>query len=99
MLPVATAHEEYARAVADRLSSADVRVDVVNADAGLGKRIRSSKMEKIPYILVVGDDDLAENTVGVNPRGGDVERGVDVGAFIRQIVDEVTSSAEQAFRT
>ena len=75
-LPVATAHEEYAAYVADRLRAADARVDIVNADDQLGKRVRNAKLEKIPYVLVVGDDDVAHNTVGVNVRGGDQpERG------------------------
>jgi threonyl-tRNA synthetase len=92
VLPVATAHEEYAKVVADRIHAAGGRVDVVHADDQLGKRIRASKLEKIPYILVVGDDDVAANTVGVNPRGGEVERGVDLGEFIARFTDEVASS-------
>ena len=92
VLPVATAHEEYAKVVADRIHAAGGRVDVVHADDQLGKRIRASKLEKIPYILVVGDDDVASNTVGVNPRGGEVERGVDLAEFIARFTDEVASS-------
>ena len=79
VLPVPTAHEEYAEQVVRRVRAAGGRVDVVGAADPLGKRIRSAKLEKIPYVLVVGDDDVAAGTVGVNPRGGDVERGVDVG--------------------
>ena len=93
VLPVATAHEEYAAYVADRLRAADARVDVVNADDQLGKRVRNAKLEKIPYVLVVGDDDVAHNTVGVNVRGGDKpERGVAVDEFIRRFTDELASS-------
>ena len=68
VLPVAEAHEEYAAEVADAARGAGARVDVVDADDGLGKRIRTAKMEKLPYVLVVGDDDVAADTVGVNPR-------------------------------
>ncbi len=96
VLPVATAHEEYAETVRERLAGAGLRVDVVAANDALGKRIRSSKMEKIPYILVVGDDDLAETTVGVNPRGGEVERGVGLSEFVGRITDEVAASTERA---
>jgi threonyl-tRNA synthetase len=92
VLPVASAHEEYAKVVADRIHAAGGRVDVVHADDQLGKRIRASKLEKIPYILVVGDDDVAANTVGVNPRGGEVERGVGVDEFIARFIDEVASA-------
>jgi threonyl-tRNA synthetase len=92
VLPVASAHEEYAKVVADRIRAAGGRVDIVHADDQLGKRIRASKLEKIPYILVVGDDDVAANTVGVNPRGGEVERGVGVDGFIARFIDEVASA-------
>ena len=69
VLPVATAHEEYAEKVADRVRAAGGRVDVVGAGEQLGKRIRAAKLEKLPYILVVGDDDVAAGTVGVNTAG------------------------------
>ena len=82
VLPVATAHEEYAEQVVRRVREAGGRVDLVVAADPLGKRIRTAKMEKIPYVLVVGDDDVVAGTVGVNPRGGDVERGVDVADFV-----------------
>jgi threonyl-tRNA synthetase len=96
VLPVATAHEEYAEAVRSRLVVAGARVDVVAANDALGKRIRASKMEKIPYILVVGDDDVAAITVGVNPRGGEVERGVDLSEFVRRFTEEVASGTHRA---
>ncbi len=96
VLPVATAHEEYAEKVSERLSDAGLRVDVIAATDGLGKRIRTSKLEKLPYILVVGDDDVAADTVGVNPRGGEVERGVGVAEFIERITHEVASATNDA---
>jgi threonyl-tRNA synthetase len=96
VLPVATAHEGYADKVAARIRVAGARVDVVHAGDPLGKRIRTAKLEKIPYVLVVGDDDLAAGTVGVNPRGGDVERGVDVGTFIDRISEEITAAERDA---
>ena len=66
------------------------RVDVVGADDQLGKRIRAAKLEKLPYVLVVGDDDVAAGTVGVNARGSDKpERGVDLAVFVERFADEV----------
>ncbi len=96
VLPVATAHEEYAEQVRQRIAAAGGRVDTIAADDQLGKRIRSSKIDKIPYILVVGDDDVAANTVGVNPRGGEVERGVGIDEFVRRFSDEVANSTAAA---
>jgi threonyl-tRNA synthetase len=96
VLPVATAHEEYAEAVRERLAANDVRADVIGANDALGKRIRSSKMEKIPYILVVGDDDVAATTVGVNPRGGEVERDVGLDEFVTRVTEEIASGTQRA---
>jgi threonyl-tRNA synthetase len=99
VLPVAAAHEEYAEKVADRIRSAGGRVDLVGAGEQLGKRIRAAKLEKLPYILVVGDDDIAAGTVGVNARGSErPERGVDLEAFVDRFIDEMhaTSAALRA---
>jgi threonyl-tRNA synthetase len=97
VLPVAEAHEAYADSVVAALRAIGVRVDSSVADDGLGKRIRAAKLEKIPYVLVVGDDDVAAATVGVNPRGGEVERGVGLDAFIAQLRAEVADAESIAF--
>ena len=89
VLPVADAHQAYADSVADRLHAAGFRTDVVDSNDQLGKRIRAAKLEKLPYVLVVGDDDVAAGTVGVNPRGGEVERGVGVEAFAGRLRAEI----------
>ena len=96
VLPVAAAHEDYARSVEDQLSAAGVRVDRVDANDGLGKRIRAAKLEKLPYVLVVGDDDVENTTVGVNPRGGDVERDFPLQSFLTTIALEIEQGTSQA---
>lgn len=92
VLPVAEAHDEYASSVVNLLRSAGARVDMVEAADPLGKRIRTAKMDKIPYVLVVGDDDVEHGSVGVNTRDGSVERGVLVTSFISAIRDELNMS-------
>jgi len=89
VLAVASAHEEYAAKVVQQLVEDGYRVDLLVADEQLGKRIRASKLERIPYVLVVGDDDVANSTVGVNPRGGDVRRDVPMNEFLRQLSADV----------
>ncbi len=89
VLPVAEAHQAHAAKIMERLSTEGFRVDMVDANDQLGKRIRSAKLEKLPYVLVVGDDDVSAGTVGVNPRGGDVERGVQVDEFISRLRAEI----------
>ncbi len=89
VLPVAEEHDAYAHEVTTRLESEGFRVEYVRPDNPLGKRIRDAKTHKVPYVLVVGGDDVANATLGVNPRGGDVERDVAVDAFVDRLRDEV----------
>jgi threonyl-tRNA synthetase len=89
VLPVSDAHADYAHLLAAELKGHGFRTEVVPSDETLGNRIRRAKGEKVPYVLVVGDDDVAHRTVGVNPRGGEVERGVTVGEFVERLVDDV----------
>jgi threonyl-tRNA synthetase len=89
VLPVRDDHMAYADRVADRLRAEGFRADVVDAHEKLGNRIRKAKGEKLPYVLVVGDDDVEHGTVGVNPRGGEVERGVSVDDFETRLRVEV----------
>jgi len=93
VVPVRADHELYAAAVLGRLKAIGLRADVSEADENVGSRIRKAKLEKIPYVLVVGDDDVEAGTVGVNPRGGDVERGVPVGTFVERLRDEVEAKS------
>ena len=92
ILPVALAHEEYAQKVADSLVAKGLRVDISEASDQLGKRIRTAKLEKIPYVLVVGDEDVSAQTVGVNARGADVERGVSISSFANRVLTEISFS-------
>ena len=92
VLPVADRHEEYARRGRRRASAADGRrVELVDAHSdSLGSRIRRAKLEKVPYVLVVGDDDVEHRTVGVNRRGSDApERGVAVDDFVARLALDV----------
>jgi threonyl-tRNA synthetase len=82
ILPVKADVEEYAKNVEQKLKQAGYRVGYEEANEPLGNRIRKAKLEKLPYVLVVGDDDVANGTLGVNPRGGEVERGVSVDEFL-----------------
>ena len=86
VLPVRDDHAAYANEVRARLAAADVRVEADDANEPLGARIRRAKLEKIPYILVVGDMDVDAGTVGVNGRGSDApERGVSVDSFVERM--------------
>jgi threonyl-tRNA synthetase len=91
VLPLSDRHDAYGFRLVDRLKAEGFRAEMVDGSAGsLGSRIRRAKTEKVPYILVVGDDDAEGGTVGVNARGSnDPERGVPVDAFIERLAADV----------
>jgi threonyl-tRNA synthetase len=90
VLPVRDANAAYAAAVTEQLDAAGIRVDGDEAAEPLGARVRRAKLEKLPYILVVGDDDERAGTVGVNARGADaVERGVPLAALASRLMSEI----------
>jgi threonyl-tRNA synthetase len=90
VLGVRDDHDNYAHEVAAALRLDGARVSVEIANEPLGARIRRAKMGKVPYILVVGDDDVAARTVGVNARGAnDPERGVTLEEFRKRLSIEI----------
>jgi threonyl-tRNA synthetase len=94
VLGVRNDHDDYAYEVAALLRQEGVRVNVEEASEPLGARVRKAKLEKIPYVVVVGDDDVAKGTLGINARGtNDPERGVTVGAFSERLVEEIRNHA------
>ncbi len=90
VVPVRDEHQPYAETVAEALSADGRRVSVDPAVENVGARIRRAKLQKVPYILVVGEQDVGAGTVGVNRRGGGApERDVPLEAFRRSLADEV----------
>jgi threonyl-tRNA synthetase len=93
VLPVRSDHEDHARRLVGRLRSEGFRAEMTDADEPLGARIRRAKLDKVPHVLVVGDDDVAHDTVGDNPRGGQVERDLPVATFIERLRTAVAAHA------
>ena len=94
VLPVRSDHQPYAEEVAAQLRTAGARVEVLAADEQLGARVRRAKMDKVPYVLVVGDDDVAARTVGVNSRDKErPDRGVPLGDFVGRVATEIETHA------
>jgi threonyl-tRNA synthetase len=90
VLPVAGEHQGYAESIAERLVADGFRASVDPADEPLGKRVRAGKVAKVPHVLVVGGDDVANGTVGENARGADSpERDLPLDDFVERLADEV----------
>jgi threonyl-tRNA synthetase len=94
VLGVRNDHDDYAYDVAALLKAEGVRTSVEEATEPLGSRIRKAKLEKIPYVVVVGNEDVEQGTLGINARGSnDPQRGVTIGRFLERLRDEITAHA------
>lgn len=86
IIPVADRHHDYAAAVGERLRAVGVRVEVDTADDTVGDKIRQAIIQKCPAVIVVGDNDVANGTVGLRMRGDEhEERGVALDAVVAQL--------------
>jgi threonyl-tRNA synthetase len=91
VIPVADRHNDYAASVAARLKERGVRVEVDDSDNTMGAKIRHQQMQKVPYMLVVGDNETDADSVSVRLRSGEEERGVKVDDFVERIAAEISA--------
>lgn len=84
MVPITDRHNEYARQVAQELRAAGLRVQVDESDDRMNKKIRNAQLQKIPYMLVVGDKEAEAHGVAVRTRTGEDRGTVAVAAFKAQ---------------
>jgi threonyl-tRNA synthetase len=93
VLPIADRHLDYARDVARRLQEVGLRADVDDRQEKVNYKIREAQLQKIPYMLVVGDREAAEQAVAVRSRAkGDLgARPVD--QFLADALAEVRAKA------
>ena len=88
VLPIADRHAEYADGIRQRLADAGLRVELDARQEKIGYKIREAQLQKVPYMLVVGDREVAEDTVAVRRRAGGDQGAQSVDAFIRTALDE-----------
>jgi threonyl-tRNA synthetase len=69
VVPIGEGHRKYAREIAGKIESAGFRVKVKEENETMGRKIREGEIQKIPYILIVGDEEIKNETVGVRKRG------------------------------
>ncbi len=89
VLPISDKFMDYAQAVADKLKKADIRAEVDDRNEKIGKKIRDTELQRVPYMLVVGEKEMNENKVAIR-RQGRGDAGVKaVDEFIADAVSEI----------
>jgi threonyl-tRNA synthetase len=91
VIPVTENHLEYAKSVAKTLSESNIRVEVEEANETLGYKIRKAQMEKVPYMLIVGDKEVKSHTVSIRSRKDGDKGSMMVPMFIANLIREIKS--------
>jgi threonyl-tRNA synthetase len=89
VLPIADRHLPYAASVRDTLRAAGLRVELDERQEKIGYKIREAQLQKVPYMLVIGDRESAEGTVSVRTRAGGDQGASPVDAFIASAGEEI----------
>ena len=93
LLPITDRTMDYARKVMQTLDEAGIRCELDDRNEKIGKKIRDAQMEKVPYMLVLGDKEAEEGTVSIRSRKSADEGAMTVDAFLARILDEVKAKA------
>jgi len=91
VIPIADRHQEYAQQVASRLRQAGLRVEVDARPERMQAKIRDAQLQKVPYMLIVGDREARAGAVAVRLRTGQDLGSVPLEDFIRRVQDEVAA--------
>ncbi len=89
LIPIADRHVDYARQTAARLKEAGLRVDVDERNERMNAKIRDAQMQKIPYMLVVGDKEAESGSVALRLRSGENPGPLPLAAFLERARDEI----------
>ena len=89
LLPIKEGNVEYAQGIADRLTSLGMRVTVDSRDENIGPKIKAARLERIPYILVIGDNEMDSSTVTVRSRKRGEIPNMPVDEFVALVKNEV----------
>lgn len=89
VLPITDNHNAYAKEVVGSLKKAGIRVELDDRSERLQAKIRDAQLEKVPYMLVVGDNEVADKSVAVRKREGGKQEVVSVASFVEEIKKEI----------
>jgi threonyl-tRNA synthetase len=88
VLPISEHQKEYADGIYNKLKESDVRVELDDSNESLGKRIRNAKMQKVPYMVVIGDKEKEAGTITVEGRNEKLE-GIILEKFLEKLEKEI----------
>jgi threonyl-tRNA synthetase len=94
VLPISDRHLDYGVSVRDRLRAGGLRVNLDERQEKIGYKIREAQLQKIPYMLVVGDKEVADGTVSVRSRSGGDLGPNSVDEFVNKAREETSAKGK-----
>jgi threonyl-tRNA synthetase len=91
VLTIAERHDDYAKEIYKKLRESDIRVEIVLENEKIGYKIREATVRKIPYLVIIGDREIAENKITIRKRNGENIGPFTIEQFIDIIKDEINS--------
>ena len=95
LLPIADSHKEYAKKVEEELDAAGIRTEIDDREEKIGYKIREAQLQKIPYMLILGDKEVEANQVGVRSRKDGDMGAMDMKKFIEKIKEEIKNFGQE----
>ena len=89
VLPVTAPHSAGAQGLGDELTAAGLRVEVTGTEESLAKRVRTAELDRVPYVAVLGDREIADGTVALRVRGRKESRSMSRGEFVAHLLERV----------
>ncbi|MBP6889505.1 MAG: threonine--tRNA ligase [Candidatus Moranbacteria bacterium] len=96
ILPIGEGHQTYAKTIETTLREASIRVSVDDSNESLGKRIRNAKLQKIPYLIVVGDKEIETKTFSLESRDRGQLGSTDCATFLADLHAEISNKHSSA---
>jgi threonyl-tRNA synthetase len=93
-IPIAERHNDYLYDVASRLRAQGLRVEVDDSDERMQKKIRNAQLQKVPFMMIAGDDDVAAGAVSFRYRDGHQDNGVPVDEAIARVAQAVADRVQ-----
>lgn len=95
IIPISSNHAIYAQEIAQELRKNNIRIEIDDRSDTMQAKIRDSQMQKLPYMMILGDREVKENKVSLRLRNGNKLNGVSLGEFISRIKGEISGKKDQ----
>ncbi|MBN8834712.1 MAG: threonine--tRNA ligase [Niastella sp. SCN 39-18] len=89
ILPISDKFLDYSKTILDKLKKADIRAEVDDRNEKIGKKIRDTELQKVPYMLVIGEKEVAEQKISVRLQGKGDAGVKEIDDFIKELTEEI----------